>query len=115
MSFATPIVDFLPPPNPFIPLLFILWFLFPILSLSAVLLLRNNKSVSAHTVGAMGLFLGGLGLAINIGVIAFIDALAMSGFNDLIVTLDLLMIIGLQMPNLYVGYSKFTQKSVAQK
>ena len=75
-----------------------------------MLLLRNKKSVSAHTVGTVALFLGGLGLTINVGIIVIVAALRLSGAAGLIVGLDLTMILGIQFPTLYIGYSKLKEK-----
>jgi hypothetical protein len=106
VSIATPIVDSLPPINPLFLTLFILWIVFPIMSLGSVLLIRNSKFVSARTVGAVALFLGGLGLVINLGVIVMLVVLQSSGAAGLFVILDMLLILGLQFPTLYIGYSK---------
>jgi hypothetical protein len=110
VSIATPIVDSLTPINPLFPTLFILSIVFPILSLGSVLLIRNSKFVSARTVGAVALFLGGLGLVINLGVIVMLVALQSSGAAGLIVILDMLLILGLQVPTIYIGYSKLRKK-----
>jgi hypothetical protein len=114
VSTATPIVDSLSPINPLFLTLGILWILFPLISLSALLLLRNIKSISAKAFGVAALFLGGLGLTINIGVIVWFMALNSNGAAGLMIALDLLMILGIQFPTIYIGYSKLKRKEITK-
>jgi hypothetical protein len=110
VSIATPIVDSLQPINPLFLTLFILWLLFPLLILGAVLLLRNSRSVSARAVGVAALFLGGLGLVINVGILVIFMVLNLNGAAGFIGVLALLIILGVQFPTIYIGYSVLKRK-----
>ncbi len=105
MSAATTLVA---PISPLLITFFIVWILFPVLSLCAVLLLRNSRSISPHTIGAAALILGGIGLTINVGFIVVLVVSKTSG--GLIGALDLIMILGVQFPTLYIGCSKLKEK-----